>query len=451
MKRRFVLIMACALIAELHVLAQGITVIEGATVIDGTGRPPVPGTTVVIEGKHIKQIGQISPTSRHVTLKGARMIDARGKYLIPGMADMHNHLGDGTFDPSAPPPDLIRNLKTLVGWGVTTIFDMGNASMDAFTDLKRVSATDDSACAHFYGVGRKFTIKNGHSASDGLTPETPEQAREMVKQLKAQSVDAIKIIDEDFGYLTKNLLPKIGNDVIAAIIDEAHRQGLKVYVHAPILAYAKEVLRMGADGLVHGIISDPVDDEFISLMKKNHAIYITTNAIFEACMDMAGWARKEQALDYEHTYGPAIFAAGLDPTNVQKWESRWNNLSYGKAHMPVLRANLKKVYDAGILVVTGSDTSNAGIGVLLGLASQTEVTMMVESGLTPMQAIQVATLNPARMLGRQRDLGSIEAGKLADLIILDADPLSDIHNISHIEKIIKGGVIYDPKQLRAGN
>jgi imidazolonepropionase-like amidohydrolase len=421
-----------------------VTAITGATLVDGTDRAPIRDATVVIEGTRIKQIvtGRTDPA-----LKGAQVINARGKFLIPGLADMHNHLATGTFGFKGQPSNLKVNLRRILGWGITMVFDPGMGSLNDFEELKKASAQDDSGYAHFHGVGRLFTAKGGHGANDGITPDTPGEARAMVRELKAGGVDAIKLVSEDLTYITTKPWPRIKSEVMAAIIDEAHRQGLKAYVHAPILKYAMEALRMGADGLVHGIISDPVDDQFIALMKRNRAIYITTNSIFEAATNVSGWARLEEAFDVRGVFARAVFETGKDRSFGADWESRWDNMAYGKGHMAVLRANLKKVYKAGIPVVMGSDTSDAPVGMLLGPASLAELLLIVESGLTPLQALQTATINAARMVGRDHDQGTIENGKLADIVILDADPLRDIRNVRSIHLVIKGGVVYDPKDL----
>jgi imidazolonepropionase-like amidohydrolase len=200
---------------------------------------------------------------------------------------------------------------------------------------------------------------------------------------------------------------------------------------------------------VHGIISDPVDDEFISLMKKNGAVYITTHAIFEAAADLGGWARREASFDVRGLIPREVFEVGTNPATVRQWEARLDNLSEAKGKLPILRANLKKLHDAGVLTVLGSDTSSAGSGsgLVLGLASQLELTLLVEAGLTPREALQAATINAARMVGREREFGTVEQGKLADLLILEADPLADIGNVRRIYRVVKGGVVYDPAEL----
>jgi imidazolonepropionase-like amidohydrolase len=218
-----------------------------------------------------------------------------------------------------------------------------------------------------------------------------------------------------------------------------------VYVHAPILKYAKEVLRAGADGLVHGIISDPVDDEFIALMKKNGAVYVSTLALFEACADLAAWTRRLAAYDERGLIAKEVYETLLSPATARQWEAINSNSSYTKERLPVLRANLKKLLDAGVPIVTGTDTGFPG--VLLGVSSQIEMKLHVEAGLKPQDAILAATINAARMVGREKEMGSIEPGKLADMLVLDHDSLADIGNLRHIYRVIKGGVAHDPAQL----
>jgi imidazolonepropionase-like amidohydrolase len=122
-----------------------------------------------------------------------------------------------------------------------------------------------------------------------------------------------------------------------------------------------------------------------------------------------------------------------------------NNGAFTKSHLTTARANLKRVFDAGIRVVMGTDTGS--YGVMMGASSQMELALMVEAGLTPANVLQSATIDAARMLGHEKDSGSIEAGKQADLLVLDANPLDDIRNVSRIFRVVKGGVVYDPAQL----
>lgn len=438
-KRRCILLtllLLCTTIAN----AQKIKVIQGATLFDGTGRAPLKNAVIVIDGARIKEVGAKSEVKAP---RGAEIIDASGKFVIPGLSDMHNHLDSDSIGITQKAQDFKGSLKRMLGWGFTIIFDPASRNLSSLAELKRISEPDAAPYPHYFAVGRTFGAKQGHGPSTKYTPETPEEARAAVREVKAEGTYAIKIYYTDLVYVTTQLRPMLKPEVMAAIVDEAHKQGLKVYVHAPVLNYAKEALRAGVDGLAHGILSDPVDDEFIALMKKNRAVYIPTNAVFESVSDLIGWTRRSRASDERGIIAKKIFDAGMSPEMEKQWNAKWNNIAYSKERLPILRANLRKVHAAGIPVVLGSDSS----GAFVGLASQIELVLQVEAGLTPEQAIQTATINAARMIGREKDLGSVEKGKLADLLILDADPLVDISNIRTIHRIIKGGVVFEPAEL----
>ena len=419
-------------------------VISGATVIDGTGRAPVKDAVIVIQGGRIAQVG---PRPEVKIPEDAQAIEAGGKFVIPGLADMHNHLGDGTFNFLGQSEK--KNLARLLGAGVTLTFDTA-CEMKVFVELKAAAKDDAAPFPRFFAAGHIFSAKGGWPVGpECYTPATADEARANVRELKAAGVDAIKLIRDDMSWLRKKPFPLLEPDVMAAIIDEAHRQGLKAYAHAPILKYAKEALRAGADGLVHGIISDPVDDEFLALMKKNRAIYIATMSLFEACADLSAWVKRESAFDDRGVMPRETYESVGSPFSLIGWNLMWDNTGYAKQRMPVLRANLKAVHDAGIPVVAGTDTGVPG--VLLGVSSQMELLLHVEAGLRPEDALRAATVGAARMLGLGRELGTVEPGKLADLLILDADPLADIRNVRRIHRVVKGGVARDPVELlRAG-
>jgi imidazolonepropionase-like amidohydrolase len=421
--------------------------IVGVTVIDGTGREPIKDAVIIIDGTRISAVGSRRETKIPL---GAALREMRGKFVIAGLADMHNHLGDGTFNFNEAPPDFRKNLSRMLGFGFTTLFDQGIPDLKSFAELKTLTVPVSAPYPHFFGVGVRFAAKGGHGSARGAySPETPEEARQNVRELRAANVDGVKIVYDDLSYVTDRPRPMLKSEVVAAIIDEARNQGLKSYVHAPVLKYAKEVLRAGTNGLVHGIISEPVDDEFISLMKKNRAVYIPTHTIFESVSDISGWARRQAAFDKRGLIPSDVYEWGMKPTTVLQWEALWAKLSIAKAKLPILRANTKRLQDAGVLVVLGSDTANpgSGTGVILGLASQVELSLMVEAGLTTLQAIQAATINGARMVGRERNVGTVERGKVADLLVLDADPLADITNIHRTFRVFKAGVEYDPQKL----
>lgn len=402
-------------------------VLNHITVITPGVSPPAGDMAIVIAGDRIATVDR---ADRVAIPAGAQVIDGRGKFVIPGLADMHNHLGTG--GPTPVLADLKPNLQRLLAWGVTSVFSMSVDSA-SFAELKRTSSADQAPYPRFYGVGPGFATLGG------FRPNTPAEARQVVRRQKSENVDAIKIAYDDMSWATKQSIPVLKQEVMAAIIEESHAHGLKAYVHAPILKYAKEALQAGADGLVHGIISEPVDAEFLQLMRKNRAVYISTLTLFEACADIRAWPRRLMEFDPRGAMKP-LWTVWADPASSRQFEAFYSNTGYVRQRIQTVRDNLKQVAQAGVPIVVGTDTGFPG--VVLGASSLMEIKLHVDAGLSPLEAIQAATINAARMVGREKDLGEIEAGRLADLVVLDADPLADISNLGRIGRVVKGGSLY---------
>ena len=181
-------------------------------------------------------------------------------------------------------------------------------------------------------------------------------------------------------------------------------------------------------------------------MSKNRASYTTTLSLFAAFTDIEAWMRRLEALDHRGVVSKEVFAGYRSPEGARLYYEVFGTMT--REQPLYLRNNLRKVADAGLLVVAGTDTNVAG--VLIGISSQMELVLLVEAGLTPAETLRAATINAARMLGRDTEQGTVEAGKLADLVVLDADPLVDIRNVTRLHRVVKDGVIFDPVKLLAG-
>jgi len=416
-----------------------IRVITGATLINPTPAAPVSNAVIVITGSRITQVGTAASVKPPA---GAQVIDATGKFVIPGLADMHNHLEDGGINQRQ---NRLGNLGRLLAVGVTTVFDP-SVPEDDFAKLKAAATPDSAAYPRFFGTGPSITVEGDTLGSQSPKPKTPDEARAVVQKLKALGVDAIKVARDDLTWASTRAMPLMPAEVLQALVDEAHRLQLKVYVHAPQLARAREALRAGVDGLLHGIVDEPIDQDFMALLKKNGAPYVPTLGMFEDVADVSAFARRQSPYwDQLGLQPPAIYSAYISGFGVQLFQTLLNNSASTKQHLPVLRANLKQVFDAGIPIVMGTDTGF--FGVLLGVATPLEMELMVEAGLKPADVIRAATINAARMIGRENEQGTIEAGKVADVLILDANPLDNIGAVRRIYRVVKGGVVYDPARL----
>jgi len=255
--------------------------------------------------------------------------------------------------------------------------------------------------------------------------------------MKTDGVDAIKLIVDAKTFSGLPAMAVMKPEIYAAIIDEAHKAGLKALVHAPMMQYAKAALRSGADGLIHGVVTDHVDAEFLELMKKNHAFYMSTSSIFQDAAGTAAWTSRLAALDDRGVWPASSYALFRKPAVFEQIHSRLGLLP--KDNLDSLRWNLKAVQAAGIPIVTGTDTGVPG--VLLGISSLMELVLHVEAGLTPRETLRAATYEAQHMMGQEREAGTVEVGKIADLVMLDANPLEDIRNVRRVNRVIREGVV----------
>jgi imidazolonepropionase-like amidohydrolase len=437
MRQRFCsllfLVFSCIAVYSASLAAEEALVIRGGTLVDPAflaGQISVAPVTIVIDGGVISSIDSAVPGPLP---PGARFIDAEGLFVMPGMADMHNHLRTGTFMPG---DDQAGILRSLLPWGVTTTFDPG-VPAEHFGQLLADIEQEPAAYPRTFLIKGVFTTAGGWGK--GFKPATEAEARATVRELKSAGSVGVKLMYDDMRWATTRPFPVMDRKIMAAIIDEAHLQGLKAFAHAPILELAKQVLDGGVDCLLHGIISEPVDDEFIALMQRNGACYISTLSMFGTNAGYSEWADKLAAFDLDDRLDQKALAMFH---KVPTGTARLDNTKWTAERLPVLTANLLAMQRAGILIVIGTDT---GIpGVMPGIATQMEIVLHVEAGLTVSEALLAATRNAARMMDQDDVFGGIDVGMAADLVILEADPRIDIANIRRIRHVIRDGNVVTP-------
>ena len=436
----------------------GMTAFVGATVIDGTDRSPRPDAVVLVAGERIAAVGN----REEVTIpKGARVIDAQGKWIIPGLIDAHVHFfqSGGLYTR----PDVIdlrefRPYKKEIDWikahllntfarylasGVTSVVDMGGPFWN-FKVRELARRTE---------VAPRMAMA-GPLISTYLPPElriedppiikvnSPEAARALVRQELTYKPDLIKIW----------FIPSLDQDLVVqttwvqAAIAESHTAGLRVVVHATQLEVARAAVRAGADILAHSVDDRRLDEAFIQLLKDRKVVYVTTLMVHEGYQEVL--EQQIKLTEIEQRFGdPEVIATFDDLAELPFWKRpfwiRW--------HWPdrrVMFSNLKRLQESGITIAAGTDAGN--IGTLHGPALHREFELMAEAGLTPQEILTAATRGGARVMGREAGLGTLEAGKLADLVLLDADPLAAITNVQRIYRVVKGGLILDPQALIKG-
>jgi imidazolonepropionase-like amidohydrolase len=419
--------------------AEQLTVLTNVKVIDGTGAPAQPDRTVVIERDRIRSI----TTGHENTPTNSKTIDLHGQTIMPLMFNTHGHLGmlKGTSSTTANQTEnnFRRQLLRYQDYGIGAVLSMGTDG-PKFAEIREASRSGKWPGADVYSAGNGMGAKDGvPPASMGFTnilrPETPDEARKYVAQQAPGKPDFIKFwVDDFWGQFPNKLPPEIYN----AIIDEAHKHGLRAAAHMYHLEDARSLVGDGVDVLAHSIRDGEIDDALLAEMKKRQVAYIPTLSLDDfafAYGDSPKWLAEP------------FFRAALEPgvyemitSSEYKAKTRANKVTAAEAEaLPVAMRNLKKIYDDGILVALGTDSGATPVRVQ-GFAEHAELQLMVQAGLTPLQAISVATKNGAQLLRVSDQYGTLEPGKKANFIVLDKDPSQDIHNTQSIRAVWKNGV-----------
>lgn len=393
--------------------------IVGGTLIDGTGSAPVADSVVLIDGDRIVTAG---PRSLVTVPKGARVLDARGKYLLPGLWDMHAHFFKAEFGPA------------YLAGGVTTVRDVGN-EFEFVTTLR-------DAFRNGRGLGPSMLLagyiegKNNDHSFD-IQVDTPEEARIAVRRYRNAGFEQIKIRD------------RLKPDILKVIAEEAHRLGMTLTGHVPNAMNVLQAVEAGQDQISHisfvapvfdfkrnpsgpGFVVDldsPKTKHAIELFKEHRTVFDPTLAY----MEMFARAKATPITTFEPGFAklPTEYAEHLNQVG-------------GGAPGSVLLNFLSLVgvlHHAGIPVVAGTDV------VIPAHSVHRELELFVRAGFTPMEAIQAATIVPARAMKLEKEVGTVEKGKRADLIIVDDDPLQSIGNIRRVRSVIRSGRLFDCAQL----
>jgi imidazolonepropionase-like amidohydrolase len=413
---------------------NGIIAIRGVTLIDGTGRAPVAGATVVIDGNRIKEAG------RNVDVPaGARTIDGSGKFLIPGLIDAHIHLrgGRGSSRSAADQQrDGVRALHSYLYAGVTTVFDAGNRP-EYIMDLRAKERGGAIVSPRIFATGGTVASPNGHGGPYNV--EAWPGDRKLLDEHLATKPDLAKIGQDEHGWGTRPQINQLPDDLLEKIIRYYHSKGVRIIIHVSNEHNALEAIYAGADTLAHPIIQAPMSDQYVNMMRVKHVPTVSTLTIGE---NYSRLADRPEFLD-QPLYRDTIEAEErqrlkTEESAVQK-ENRW--AAWMKVMTPVAQDNMKRLHEVGKdIVAAGTDQSS-------GPALHRELELLVGGGISPADTIVIATRNAARALGQLDELGTIEAGKLADVVLLKADPTKDINNAKLVDTVIKNGAVIDRSKL----
>jgi len=405
---------------------------RGATLIDGTGSPPVRDALLVVSEGRIVSVGRAAESAVAALPAGTRVVDARGKWIVPGLIDAHVHA------------ESDEDLRAMLRWGVTSVRLMAEDVAGAEKLAKASGGRDD--VPEVFPAAPIFTARGGwwdqgEPADSALNrfPATPVEARASVEKAKSLGSREIKLMLDDMGWCRDPLprLPRMKPEVAAALIGEARRVGLPAIVHAPRLSDAREAIAGGATALAHGVL-DPFDDATLSVMKSRPVFYVPTMDIFEFLADARRFV--DDVFSDPTVTRPGT---GLDPEVVARYRSKayaegyrrkYLNFEYVTERLPILRRNLVRVRDAGVPVALGTD-----MWAFPGLGVSIEMDLYVRAGFSPLEALHAGTQTAARSLGIDGDRGTLEPGKRADFLVLVDDPTGDVRNVRKILETYKAG------------
>jgi len=405
--------------------SSDVILFEGGRLITGDGNV-LEDAAFLIENGRFTQVG-VSGTIN--VPAGAVQVNFSGKTIIPALIDGHGHLGYSDVGArtdvraSYSRENIIDHLHRHAYYGQSATMSMG---IDPLSMAELRESTIDNA-ARFLWAGRGMGRPNaGPGATDrrdvpyGI--DTVEEGIAAVHELAETQVDLVKIWVDDRNGSVEKLTP----DLYRPIIKEAHRLGLKVTAHIFYLEDAKDLLRAGIDGFAHGIRDVDVDDEFMELLANRPYTFLMPN------LPNSG----STTIDDLPFFAQTLPAAGAETMRTEISESTTH------ARFAVEARNLKRMYDAGVTLITGTDGDGAGWDI------HEEIADMVLAGVSPTDALASATKNAAELY-RLHDLGTISAGKSADFVILDSNPLEDIKNTREISNVYIRGEEVNRAELSA--
>ena len=385
---------------------NAVTVFEGARLIVGDGSAPIENSAFVVNGNRFTQVGRGGQVQ---VPAGARRVDLRGKTVMPAIIDTHTHLATNR-------EMLVDQLQRKAYYGVGAAMSLGQDNTDVAFQVRAETIPN---AALFRTAGRGITMPEPGRTDAPYWISTVAEGRKAVQELSAKKVDVVKIWVDDRNGMYKKLTPEL----YGAIIDEAHKNGLRVTAHIFTLEDAKGLLRAGIDAFAHGVRDKDIDDEFLNMMKQRPAVVVVPNLPDRGVATDLSWL------------GESVPAAELKTLQAAATDRPAVQQTFG-----IQSRNLNKLNAAGVRIALGTDGNVAW-------AHHLEMEDMVASGMTPAQVIVSAARNAAELL-KLADAGTIATGKSADFLVLDANPLDDIKNTRRIADVYLRGSAVDRAGMR---
>lgn len=414
-------------------------VIEHVTLIDGRGQPPLEDAWIAISSDKITSLGQGASPSATTKING------RGKYLLPGLIDSHVHIGGGRIrllasaasDPAVRDASILSSLHGYLYSGVTTVYDSGNFPEIIFP-LRDKERSGEILSPRILATGGVVAFRGGYGSGEGATIIGSADDLERLDQHLNYEPDMVKVLLDPQGRMGIPEAPIFSSALLKQVIDRVHSRGIRTTFHIPAEAEARMAIDAGADALAHLPARMDISQGFAAYARENGIPMSTTLAVFSNIARVAetpemfetplfqNVVSTEERLKYKTVERDRYISSGMS--------------SFFNRMLPGMQGHLKTLYESGVVLALGTDRS-------VGPTVHQELELIVQSGVTPADALKMATYNAAIYLDMQAELGSIEEGKLADMILLSRNPIQNISNSRSIEMVIKAGKIIDLTSL----
>ena len=422
--------------------------ITDVTLIDGAGTDPQVGVDIRVSAGKITEIGPDLPVA-----SGAETIAGSGKYVIPGLIDAHVHM-DAPIVFQLTPEEKARiiehNPLSFLYNGVTTVLNV-SSDVDWIFELRQAEREGRLLSPRLYVMGRSFTPVDGWGSRHGGALADADAAVARAQDYISRGTDGFKVIIED-GLGASGTYERMGAEMMMAISKVARENNVPIYTHAINLDEFHSAVAMQSTAIVHGL-EDPIPpgDTILQDMVENNVMFVPTHSLWEAFL-----RHDEAAADLNDPIlrgsVPHFLLDYMQDPDYRAEETRrflavanMPVYQWAEEKIPIFRENILKAHQAGIIIATGTDAGGPVGFNFQGYNLPWEVKLFVQAGMTPMEALVAATRNGARVIGVEDQLGTVEVGKLADLLILSANPLDDIENIRRIETVVYKGRAY-PRQ-----